>query len=86
MEGILGSSVIAAIVASAISLVLARRQNKLQYITTERKEWRAQIRDISEKLQVCKDNEINEILSQLKVRINAYGKNCSVIKSKRIIS
>ncbi len=36
MEGILGSSVIAAIVAGTISLVLARRQNKLQYITTER--------------------------------------------------
>ena len=44
MDKILGSSVIVAMIAFISSLIMSSKQNRLQYITAERKEWRERIR------------------------------------------
>ena len=50
MDKILGSSVIVAMIAFISSLIMSSKQNRLQYITAERKEWRERIRSIEKRL------------------------------------
>lgn len=73
---ILGSAVISTLVSSLFSHFINRKNNTLQHITEERKIWREKIRKISEDLENVKfkDKKINQLLVQLEVNINSYGK------------
>lgn len=75
MEIILASSVIAAIVAGVFSYVVSRRQNKLQYITAERKKWREELRDVASEIQQTRNDKIENVLVKLKVRLNSFGRS-----------
>ena len=73
---ILGSSVIAALISALIAAYGTRRQDKLKYITSERKEWRSDIRKIASQIQACDNQkELLVLITDLEVRINAYGVN-----------
>lgn len=51
------------------------------YITNERKAWRSDIRRIAEEIEAATGYEdIRKPLVELKVRINAYGKNTDDVK------
>lgn len=73
-ETILTSGVIAAIVAAIIDLVKMNNSNKATYIIKQREKWRDKIRTIAE--EICKSDyeHICIPLTNLKTRINAYGK------------
>lgn len=73
-EIILGSTVIAAICSGIVSILIATKSNSLQYITSDRKEWREEIRNIAKNLHGAKYKKSLLILTELKVRINAFGK------------
>ena len=73
MKTLLGSAVIAAICSGLVSYGISRYQGNLQYITGERKEWRKKIRKIATRLHKADYKETLEILTDLKVRINAFG-------------
>lgn len=70
---LLSSTVIAAIFSGVISFTISRKQGSLQYITGERKEWRKKIRKIAAKLDGADYKETVQILTEIKVRINALG-------------
>ena len=77
------SAVIAAVVAAIVGLFMSKREAKLKHITEERGKWREKIRDIAGKLAALsskdlpddKKPDVNILLAELKVRINAYGIN-----------
>lgn len=70
---ILSSAVIATIISSGISYLISKRDSNLQYITGERKEWRESIRNIAVKLKSADYEQSMILLTELKVRINAFG-------------
>lgn len=70
---LLGSTVIATFFSGLVSFIVSRRQENLQYITAERKEWREKIREIACRLDGASYKETLKILTELKVRINAFG-------------
>ena len=72
-EMLLSSAVIAAILSGIISFFISRRQETLQYITGERKEWREKIREIAYNLNGANYKDTLKLLTELKVRINAFG-------------
>lgn len=72
---IMSSTVISVFISSILSFIQNRKNSNLQYITLERKEWREQLRLISEEICNSKINNIKKALVKLKVRINAYGRN-----------
>lgn len=72
-EMLLSSAVIAAILSGIISFFISRRQETLQYITGERKEWREKIREITYNLNGANYKDTLKLLTELKVRINAFG-------------
>lgn len=86
MDFNLSQDLIVAIVSGVFSLlsvlIKINRESKLSRITDERTKWREQIRDIALKLSVISINAItaqdeiklNSILTELKMRINTYGK------------
>ena len=69
------SGVIAAVISAIIAYSTLKKQSNLQYITSERQKWRETIREIAEKLNGANYNKTKELLVQLKVRINPYGKD-----------
>jgi len=73
MNIVLSSTVVATVIAGLLSVMSTRRQDKLKYITAERKEWRAEIRHCTERIRSAEDQELVEILEAIKVRLNAYG-------------
>ncbi len=75
MDKILGSSVIVAMIAFISSLIMSSKQNRLQYITAERKEWRERIRSIEKRLGTSSYKETLQIINELKANINSYGKD-----------
>lgn len=75
LSTILSSTIIATLCSGIISYVISRKKDHLQYITGERKEWREQIREIAHKLCNASYEETIIILTDLKVRINAFGGN-----------
>lgn len=77
-EMLLSSAVIAAILSGIISFLISRRQETLQYITGERKEWREKIREIAYNLNGANYKDTLKLLTELKVRINAFGKMCQI--------
>lgn len=75
---ILASSVIASFISATVAYYQFKKNNQLVFITSERKEWRANIRSIAERIELSKTYEdIEKQLVDLKVRINAYGRNSS---------
>ncbi|GLB27264.1 hypothetical protein LXJ15735_35050 [Lacrimispora xylanolytica] len=72
---ILSSTVITVLITSIFAFIQNRKSNSLQYITLERKEWREQVRSISDEISMSESESISRILDKLKVRINAYGSN-----------
>ncbi len=82
-DTVFGSAVIAAIFSGLLSYIISRKQGSLQYITAERKEWREEIRIIASNLYGASYKETLQLLTELKVRINAFGnKGVSVRYSK----
>ena len=79
MDKILGSSVIVAMIAFISSLIMSSKQNRLQYITAERKEWRERIRSIEKRLGTSSYKETLQIINELKANINSYGKDEKII-------
>ena len=77
IKTLFGSTVIAAFLSGSIALAVSRRQETLQYITAERKEWREKIREIAYKLNGATYGNTINILTELKVRINAFGNEIS---------
>ena len=72
-EMLLSSAVIAAILSGIISFFISKRQANLQYITSERKEWREKIRIIASQINGAGYKKTLKLLTELKVRINAFG-------------
>lgn len=70
---ILSSTVLASLVSSSITFAINKKNASLQHITSERKEWRIEIRKISEEIHKADKENIGLILVKLKTRINAYG-------------
>ena len=75
---ILTSSVIATFITGLITLISNysnhKNDSKIKYVTEERKNWRIEIREICEKLNIA--NSKNDVIIQLiklKVKINAFG-------------
>lgn len=73
------SSAIVAVLSVIVSYVTFRKSSNLKYITKEREKWREAIRKIATQLEVCPFKKRGKILTELKIRINAYG---SVNKGK----
>jgi len=71
---LLEGSLILGVLTAIIGILKDKTDRKLQYITSERKEWRKEVEEIAQRLQRDKTNsEIDNILCQLKVKINTYG-------------
>lgn len=77
---ILSSTVVATVIAGVLSFISARKQESLQYITAERKQWRDEIRKYVDKLQQAKGESLGSVLNALKVRINPWGKNSDKLR------
>ena len=78
---VLTSSVVAGVISSLVAYFQFHKNNKLVYITNERKAWRSDIRRIAEEIEAATGYEdIRKPLVELKVRINAYGKNTDDVK------
>lgn len=80
-DKILDSAVLVGIITALFSLMQHNNTNSLKYITEERQKWREKIRDIAKSIEVYQyssDDEdkqkLKEILVELKVNINPYGK------------
>lgn len=74
IQVVLEASAVATAIGAGISYLTFRNSSKLTYITQERKEWRAEIRKITEELEECTYENRKRVLIKLKTRINAYGK------------
>ncbi len=82
---ILGSSVIAAIIAGVISFANNKRNAELQYVTKERESWREKVRAVTQmvgllqtattSVQLKRDSQ--QYFAELESLINPYGKNTS---------
>ena len=73
---VIGSSVIAALISSIVSLHTSAKQASLEYITKERSRWREEIRNIAVEIEECKTSrrgDVGKVMTKLKVRINARG-------------
>lgn len=71
---IFSSTLLATIITSVFNLLTNKRKDSIENIIKERKTWRDEMREIS--LSISKSNNIAELqiaISELKVRINAYG-------------
>lgn len=79
IEIILSSAVITTILSGVISFGISRKEGKLHSITGERRDWREKIRNISCKLDGANYKEILKILTELKVRINAFGNRENIV-------
>lgn len=77
---ILASGVIAALISGVLSLIGSittnKIDNKLKYITEERKNWRSKIRNIC--LMFDEGKDLNLILTEIKTNINTYGYEKSI--------
>ena len=73
VQFVLEISAIALIISAIMSYITFRKSSSLTYITQERKEWRENIRKISEDMEGCSYKKRNQVLVRLKTRINVYG-------------
>ena len=81
MKTLLSSTVIAAIVSALVTFMTTRKQTSAEYVTSDRRKWREEIRGIAEALDGANYIQTLKLLNKLKVRINAYGEYA--IKSVR---
>lgn len=72
---VLEASAVATICSAILTFIFNRKGYDLQYITSERKEWREKIREIADGLNGATYNKTCKLLGQLKGRINAFGIN-----------
>lgn len=73
-ETLLEGSLILGVLTAVIGILKDKMDRKLQYITSERTKWREEIRGIASKLQTEENIfKIEDILCELKARINTYG-------------
>jgi len=88
ITAILASSVISSFITATVAYFQFKKNNQLVFITTERKSWRNDIRNIADRIELSKTYEdIRSPLVDLKVRINAYGIHSSdVMKDSHIWS
>lgn len=75
---ILSSTVFAAMISGIVSYKIASKSNILQYITTDRKEWREELRKIAPKIHGANYEKLLLLISELKVRINSFGKHNNI--------
>lgn len=78
LETILSSALIAAIVTGIVMYITSQKNNRLQYITGERKLWRDRIRKIAVDLEGSSYKKTVNILTELEMNINAYGNYSTV--------
>lgn len=65
-----------AVVVAVINMIIQNKNNKLQYITNERSNWRKELKEISVKLQQAEmPEQMESSLLELKNRINSYGQH-----------
>lgn len=70
---ILTSAVISTLISSGVIYMNFQKENRLKYITQERKEWRNKLREIAYQLQGANVYYTMKLLTELKVRINTKG-------------
>ncbi|MEE1061551.1 MAG: hypothetical protein UH080_07000 [Ruminococcus sp.] len=71
---ILTSTVLSTGMTVIFNLLSNKRKDSIENITKERKEWRGQLREISKSIEKSESiRELKIAISDLKVRINAYG-------------
>lgn len=71
---IFSSTLLATLVTSAFNLLINKRKDSIDNIVKERKTWRDELRVISSSISKSKNIiELKLAISELKVRINAYG-------------
>lgn len=71
---VLSSTLLTTIITVVFNLLMSKRKDSIENITKERKEWREQLRSISKAITKSKNiNQLYIAISELKVRINAYG-------------
>lgn len=73
LEIILSSAVIVAI----LQYLQGNKGNHLQYITTERTQWRRSIKEILDELSLSDSHNLNGPLTKLKCNLNGYGYHSS---------
>jgi len=74
LSAILASTVIATLISSLINFATGRNKDSIDNITIERKNWRDEIRHINLRInQPTTKVDVLIHLSDLKVRISAYG-------------
>lgn len=73
---ILSSTVLSGIITGIVSFIINGKNNRLKYITEDRRTWRKEIREIVDEIYIIKyPSQIKSFLAKLKVRINPYGKD-----------
>lgn len=71
---VFSSTLLSTMITVLFNLLSNRRKELIENITKERKEWRDQLRVIAKTIAKSKNkNQLNIAISELKVRINAYG-------------
>ena len=76
---ILGSSVLSSIITAVFGILQRKKQDTVNYIAEERKNWREKIRVIADNIKNSEfqgegKKNISEYLLQLQMNINTYGK------------
>lgn len=74
-EVILGSAVVAALISGFVAIYNSKREKDLHYITDDRRQWRSEIREITEGLIGSTYEDTINSMVKIKVRINAFGMN-----------
>lgn len=83
------SSVLATIITASITFYNFHRKSLIENITSDRKLWRTEIKEIADKLSETDDyTTICQLISKLEIRINIYGlgKNENYLKDNHIWS
>lgn len=76
ITAILTSTIIASFISGIIAYFQFKKNNQLVFITGERQKWREDIRNIADRTETSQSfEELKDVLVDLKVRINAYGRN-----------
>lgn len=70
---LLTSGVVGTLITVILQLTQGFQKDKIDNVINERKAWREKIRAIAVKIQGSYKCDIKNILSELKVRLNAYG-------------
>lgn len=62
-----------AVIVTVINTLMQNKNNKLNYVTKERSEWRKELRNIALEIQKSDWQDINSVLTKLKMNLNSYG-------------